>query len=249
MNTNSNIDGNRSITVANGLSEKVEKGNTSSDAGMTGNQHLRAGTEPVQSRYEPGTQPVLSRDEAEISAGSPNVPMIQKWIASCPPQQANSTLPKKKLPPNPATHSALDDLPPDVLSRVLHLIETKTFDEALVQVTARPPYGLGIQTSRSSLERLWKRHRAAIIARQRDDSAEAAAQILKNAAVSEEEFARTTVHLLRFHLLRHAMTEKTTADEMFMLSRVLDRLRAGDFTERRLRLAESKMQKSQSTSP
>jgi hypothetical protein len=108
---------------------------------------------------------------------------------------------------------------------------------------------MGIQTSRSSLERLSKRHHAAMLARQRDDSAEAASEILKNASASDEDFSRTTVHLLRFHLLRHAMTDKTSPDQMFMLSRVLDRLRAGDFTERRLRLAESKAEKPTSKSP
>ena len=188
---------------------------------MTGFQHLTAGTEPVQ-----------SRDEAGTSAGT-----------------ATSASPKKNPRPNPATHSQLDDLPPAVYAKLLRLIETKTFDEAIEAATAPPPHGLGLHTSRSSLERLAKRHRASLIARQRDDSAEAVSEILKNATASDEEFSRAAIHLMRFHLLRHAMVPRTSSDEMFMLSRVLDRLRAADFAERRLRLAESKIQKTDPKSP
>jgi hypothetical protein len=188
---------------------------------MTGFQHVKAGTEPVQ-----------SRDDADTPAGTDSA--------------ASST---KNSRPNPATHSQLDDLPPDIYAKLLNLIETKTFDEAIEAATAPPPRGLGIRTSRSSLERLAKRHRASLIARQRDDSAAAVSEILKNATTSDEEFTKAAVHLMRFHLLRHAMVQKTSADEMFMLSRVLDRLRAADFAERRLRLAEAKLQKTDAKSP
>ena len=249
MNTNTNSATDATNNESGLISQKAEKVNNISQAGMTGNQHIRGGTEPVQSRYESGTPPVRPRDQAEIPPGSRKAAILQKWLESCSTTEPAASIPKKQPNPNPATHSKLDDLPPEVFAEVLHLIETKTFDEALVHVTARPPHGLGIQTSRSSLERLHKRHRAAMIARQRDDSAEAAAEILKSATVSDEDFSRTTVHLLRFHLLRHAMTDKTSPDQMFMLSRVLDRLRAGDFTERRLRLAESRVEKPSSKSP
>jgi hypothetical protein len=200
---------------------KEEKIYNPPEGEMTGFQHLKAGTEPVQ-----------SRDEAGTHAGTANVP----------PSPKNTR-------PNPATHSKLDDLPPEVYAKLLRLIETKTFDEAIDAATAPRPHGLGIQTSRSSLERLAKRHRASLIARQRDDSAAALSEILKNAAATDEEFARAAVHLMRFHLLRHAMAERTDDDKMLMLSRVLDRLRAADFAERRLRLAESKLQKTEPKSP
>ena len=205
----------------------VEKLNVDVVSDVPGFQPLAAGTEPAQSRYEGGTKAVQTQGEAGTSRHPIESPTGPKPAS-----------PRKS---NPATHSKLDDLPPEVLAKIIHLLETKTFDAAVLEVTSAEPYGLGIKTSRSSLERLFDRHRTAQLVRDEEESTTHILDLAKNSSASEEQISRTTIRFLRHRLLKKSMSNRSSSAEILALAKSLDRLQAVDLAERRLRLAEARI--------
>lgn len=178
-------------------------------AGTPGYQALSAGTPPEQSRDTTGTSP----DNSANPAGTKR---------------------KRKI-----TESPLDDLPLETQALILELMERLTLDAATLEITAQPPYGLGIATSRSSLGRFHKRHTTSRILRDRAEDASRAAKLLAEAK-STEDFTAAATELIKVRLLETATTPDGNPNHLLTLSRALERLRSFEFTERRLRLAESK---------
>ncbi|MGZ5545690.1 MAG: hypothetical protein ACXWIU_13545 [Limisphaerales bacterium] len=218
-------------TASNAPAESVsdvEKLNTSVASDVPRFQPLQAGTDQAKEGYKGGTEAVQIE-----STSSPACPPAE------PPKDTKKSNPSPK--PNPATHSKLDDLPPEILAKIIHLLETKTFDAAILEVTAPEPYGLGINTSRSSLERLASRHNTAQLVRDEEESTSYAIDLTKNVSASDDQISRTTVRFLRHRLLKKSMSNKSSSAEILTLAKSLDRLQAADFAERRLRLAEARL--------
>jgi len=190
-------------------SSKVEQENFSPQADLPGNQPLPAGTPPVQGRNDDDTPPEHSAHSAGTSRA------------------------RKRL----ANESPLDDLPSETQAIMLHILQTHTLDEASLEITAKPPYGLGIATSRSSLQRFLERHNAAKITRHRQQVASEIAKLI-GASKSLGELSLTAAHLIELRLLETAISEKSDPQSLLALSRSLDRLRASEHSERRIRLAE-----------
>lgn len=204
------------------ISEKVETENTPLTDGTTGNQPLTAGTPSGQ-----------SRDEVEPPSGNP----------TCPAGTNSNTSTKRSV-----TESPLDELPPDIQAQLLRILEEHTLEKATLEVTAKPPYGMGIATSRSSLHRFLQRHKDITATRQRQQLAAETAKLV-SASIALGDLSSTTAHLIELRLLETAASERPDAQNLLALSRSLDRIRAIDQAERRLRLLEQKARTTQVPEP
>jgi hypothetical protein len=168
------------------------------------------------------------------------------------PQNNRETNPKHSTSSpqsNPAETINLDELSLDLQSRLLDILDSTTLDEATTKITVTKPYGLGIRTNRSALYRFHKRHKSAELTARRDDAARNVAEILKNAEATEADFSRATAHLIKLRLLEATMTERPNPNTILSLTSSLDRFRAADHAERRLRLAEEKAERQTQTPP
>lgn len=202
--------------------KKVEKEHRFYADETTGNQPLIAGTPP-------GT----SRDDAEMPAENPTYP------AGTNPNTSH----KRSV-----TESPLDELPPDVQAVLLRLLEEHTLEQATLRITTKPPYGMGIATSRSSLHRFLQRHRNLTATRHRQQIAAETAKLV-SASISHGDLSSTAGHLIELRLLEAAASERADAQNLLALSRSLDRIRAIDQAERRLRLLEQKSKTTQIPQP
>jgi hypothetical protein len=193
------------------LFSKVVDMETPISADLTGNQPLAAGTSPECDRNFAETPP---KNPAR-SAGTPKER-------------------KRRV-----TESPLDDLPAETQQLILQILERCTLNEATAEITSKS-YGLGIQTSRSSLHRFFERHKVAKITSHRRQIAAEAAKILAESK-NHGDLTSTAAHLIELRLLETAVAERPDAQNVLALSRSLDRLRSIDLAERRLRLAEQKL--------
>jgi hypothetical protein len=203
----------------------THKQNTAPQADIAESQPLTAGTQPERSRNAAGTEPEYSAHSAET-----------------PPSHSGSPRANR-----PITESPLDDLPPETQAAILHLLETLSLDAATLEITATPPYGMGIATSRSSLYRFLRRHKTATETRRRQQEAAATVKILSEAK-SAGEISITASHLIAIRLLETAIVENSDPNHLLSLSKAFDRLRAAEYSERRLRLAEEKAKSKSSPS-
>jgi hypothetical protein len=138
-------------------------------------------------------------------------------------------------------------LPVETQAIILEILERLSLADATIEVTSLPPYGLGIETSRSSLDRFHRRHVTARILRARSEAGRTA-KLLTEAKASED-FSGAATELMKVRLLETAAAPDANPNHLLALSRALDRLRAFEFTERRLRLAEAKSQGRTGASP
>jgi hypothetical protein len=143
-------------------------------------------------------------------------------------------------PPEPEECVGLETLPPELQRKLLDILDSRSLDAATLEITSKVPYGLGIKTNRSALYRFLKKQDSVKLAAHRDALARDAAEILQKADATDADFSRATSHLIRLRLLEATMCEKTNPSAILALTRSLDRLRAADHAERRLRLAEKK---------
>lgn len=200
--------------------------NTPPQAGTAEYQPLSAETQPEHSRNTAETQPEYSGHSAGTSD-----PQSAPTDAGAP----SSNNRKRAI-----TESALDELPADTQAAILQLLDALTLDRATLEITSKPPYGLGIQTTRSSLYRFHKRHTTAKITRTREQDAAETAHLLRNAK-SAGQISHTAIHLIAIRLLETAVLGNSNPSDLLALSKAIDRLRAVEHSERRLRLAEQKV--------
>jgi len=207
--------------------KKPHEQNIAPKAEMTGLQPLTVGTMPGQCRDDAGTA-------TEHPAG----------IAGTTSTEPNPRLKPKRSP----TESPLTELTPEIQARILELLDIYSLDRATLEITSAPPYGLGIDTSRSSLDRFHRRHKNALLAREREQRASETARLVAEAKTMEDipDVAR---HLIELRLLESATTDNANPSHLLALTRALDRLNAARFAERRLRLAESKAAQPRANSP
>lgn len=200
--------------------------NTLPAAGTAEYQPLSAETQPECSRNTAGMQPEYSGHSAGTD-GSPSLP-------ENPSTGASSCSNRKR----PITESPLDELPAETQAEILRLLDSLTLDAATVEITATQPYGLGVATSRSSLYRFHQRHtRAKKIKIREHDAAETARLIAE--AKSAGDLSHTATHLIAIRLLETALIENSNPSDLLALSKAIDRLRAVEHSERRLRIAEA----------
>jgi hypothetical protein len=118
-------------------------------------------------------------------------------------------------------------------------LETFGLNRTTLQVTSRPPDGMGIATSRSSLHRFGLRHGARSCARHRQQHAAELATLLSEAR-TPGDISLTAIHLIALRLVETAGDENSNPSHLLALSKAIDRLQAIQYAERRLRLAEQK---------
>jgi hypothetical protein len=201
--------------------------NTSLRAGTAEYQPLTGETQPEPSRNEAGTQPEYSDHSAGTDKPQPSTETNLSNVSS------------SKNRKRPITESPLDELPSETQAAILKLLETLTLDAATLEITATPPYGLGIATSRSSLYRFHHRHTKATKIKTREQDAAETAKLIAEAK-SAGDLSHTATHLIALRLLETAIVEDSNPSHLLALSKAIDRLRAVEHAERRLRLAEQK---------
>ena len=201
--------------------------NTPSAAGTAEYQPLADGTQPEYSRNTAGTQPEYS----DHSAGTNG--------AESPAENRSTDVSRSANRKRPITESPLDELPAETQAAILALLESLTLDAATVEITATQPYGMGIATSRSSLYRFHQRHTKAKKIKTREHDAAETAKLIAEAK-SAGDLSHTASHLIAIRLLETAIIENSNPSDLLALSKAIDRLRAVEHSERRLRLAEQK---------
>ena len=211
----------------------------------------RANAEPRPEPVPTTTEKKTSHENAEVAkpTGLTNETEVRQGETtaeySAPFQNAAPATPPL---PEPEPSIELESLDPELQRKLLQILDSTTLDGATLQITSKVPYGLGIKTNRSALYRFHKKQDSAKLAARRDALARDAAEILQKADATDADFSRATSHLIKLRLLEATMSEKTNPSAILALTKSLDRLRAADHAECRLRLAEQKAER-QSNAP
>jgi hypothetical protein len=220
----------------------------------TGNQPLSPGTDPVQDRYIPprtGTEEEPALDSSTHNRSPLPTPADTEAAAAptpdSPPLPTPEPEPKAEIPTaSQLIHTDLNDLPASTREKIIELVERNTYEIVTQLVTAPMPEGLGLKTSKSSIQRFVERHRREERIRQREQASRDAKELLASAAAPETLTAAASC------LIRHRILRFMNADGGFgnvhELARTLRLLSATDQAERRLRLAEAKFAASQNQS-
>jgi hypothetical protein len=237
-------------TTANSLPQKstfcAAEDYTCPTAETTEPQALTAGTQPEQSRNAAGTEPEYSGPSAGTDAVIPPHTAPSDSPQSADPTTSDATPHSRRT--RKVTESPLDELPAETQDTILHLLNTLSLDAATLEVTAKPPYGLGIQTGRSSLYRfLQRREKIARMNRRQHDAADTAKLLAE--AKSTGSLSHTATHLIALRLLETATLEDSNPSHLLALSKAIDRLSAIEHSERRLRLAEAKAKSAGKSTP
>jgi hypothetical protein len=204
--------------------------NASLTAGTTEHQPLTSGTRPERSRNTAETQPEYSGHPAGTNGSQSST------------ENSSTNAAQTSNRKRPITESPLDELPAETQTAILSLLESLTLDAATIEIIATRPYGMGIATSRSSLYRFHQRHTKAKKIKSREHDAAETAKLIAEAK-SAGDLSLTATHLIAIRLLETAIIEDSNPSDLLALSKAIDRLRAVEHSERRLRLAEQKVTK------
>lgn len=136
--------------------------------------------------------------------------------------------------------SPLDRLPASEQHFIMELLQEYTYEQTRAILGRPKPLGLGISPSISALHGFYYRWRNDDLAERLDMLDEQVAYIQAVAGNNDENFVKSSVHLLKRRLLETSISPTSKTAELRALFGILDRIKNTELAERRLQLAEKK---------